>query len=230
MKNLCITVHVVTPIITGKYPLNLDGLLYWAAYEGSNEDEARALEIVERALDSKQGVFASSDMIFIQTPSNGITQKEATFTTNFKWREYPYESKKKSIMESGGPYRARLTTYNAVGCSAVRFYARGNADLIRFLVESAGFIGRGNNQGHGEISEIVIDEIEQDLSWFRTSSDGKPLLQRCLPVEIAEGIDELARSLGNHDQTLIKCRPPYTKTQEKIGYSTDFLRETLSTL
>lgn len=230
MKNLCITLHIKTPIITGKYPLNLDGLLYWSAYEGSAENEVKALEIVNRALASDQGVFKSSDMIFIQTPQHSITQQEAAFSTNFNWREHRFPTKKKSILELGGPYRARLTTYDAIGCCAVRFYAVGDADIIRFLIESAGFIGRGNNQGWGEIGEIVIEEIAQDNSWYQVSNDNKPQLQRCLPVAVAESIDVLETVFTRDDQTLIKSKPPYTKTKETLGYSTSFNREFLTSL
>lgn len=227
MQNLCITLHIDTPIIMGKYPLNLDGLLYWSAYEGHQENESLALEVLSKALDSQEGVFKSSDLIFLQTNEYSITQKEAVFTTNFNWAEHSYPLKKKRIMEAGGPYRSRMTTYNAIGCLAVRFYARGHADLIRFLLETAGFVGRGNNQGYGEISQIVIDEIEEDLSWWRTNNEGQVELQRCLPSELVKNIKVLGEALDKESEGLIKAHPPYTKTKETLGFSTKFKRDIL---
>lgn len=231
MKNLCITLHIKTPIIPGKYPLNLDGLLYWAAFEGCGEDEQKALEIVDRALESDLGVYKSSDMIYLHTPQQGLTQGEAVFSTNFDWREYQHPTKRKSVMELGGPYRARLTTYASISCQAVRFYAVGDADLIRFLIDSAGFIGRGNNQGHGEISEILIDEIGDDWSWHKSEDNSTVvMLQRSLPVNVSEGIDALKGVLNPADQTLIRTKPPYTTSKEELGYSTSFKREVLVSL
>lgn len=230
MKNLCITLYISTPIIPGKYPLNLDGLLYWAAFEGHGEDEEKAMSVVHSALDSEQGIFKSSDMIYLHTPQEGITQNEAVFSTNFNWREYPYPSKKKSIVELGGPYRSRLTTYSSIGCQAVRFYAVGEPKLIEFLIDSAAFVGRGNNQGHGEITEIVIEEINEDLSWYRADDEGALTLQRCLPVDVAETIAELEDFLDVDDQLVIRTKPPYTTSPEQLGYSTSFSREILTSI
>ena len=228
MKNLCITLHIKTPIIPGKYPLNLDGLLYWAAFEDCGEDEQEALKIVDRALGSALGVYKSSNMIYLHTPQQGLTQHEAVFSTNFNWREHPYPTKKKSIMELGGPYRSRLTTYDSIGCQAVRFYAVGEPDLIRFLIDSAGFVGRGNNQGHGEISDIIIDEIDNDWSWYKAEENNAIVtLQRSLPVHVAEQLDVLKNTLDPADQTLVRTKPPYTASKEDVGYSTLFRREVL---
>lgn len=230
MKNLCITLHIKTPIIPGKYPLNLDGLLYWAAFEGCDEDKQKAFDIVDRALDANLGVYKSSDMIYLHTPQHALTQGEAVFSTNFDWREYQHPTKRKSVMELGGPYRSRLTTYASINCQAVRFYAVGDPDVIRFLIDSAGFIGRGNNQGHGEISEIVIEEIDKDLSWYKTEDDNSVSLQRSLPVKVAETLSSLKGFLSPDDQTLIRTKPPYTTSKEDLGYSTSFKREVLISL
>lgn len=230
MKNLCITLHIKTPIIPGKYPLNLDGLLYWSAYEGSNEDSQRAIDILNLALASDQGVYKSSDMSYVHTPQHGLTQQEAAFSTNFNWREHKHPIGKTSIMEGGGPYRARLTKYISIGTQAVRFYAVGDEDLIRFLIDSAGFVGRGNNQGHGEISEIVIEEIEQDYSWFRVTEDKSVVLERCLPANVADNIDDLKPYLKNQNLLLVRTAPPYTSSKEHEGYSTSFKREVVVSL
>lgn len=230
MKNLCITLRLQTALIPGKYPLNLDGLLYWAAYEGSHDDEVKALEIVNKALASKDGVFCSSDMIYLQTLQGAITQGEAVFSTNFNWEEYKHPLNRKSIMELGGPYRSRLTTYKSINVEAVRFYAVGNPDLIRFLIESAGFIGRGNNQGHGEITEITFEEIEQDMSWYAINKDGSVQLNRCLPAALCQNIAKLNEALDPSDQTILRTAPPYISSPEVLGYSTYFKREVVTSL
>lgn len=228
MKNLCITLHLKTPLIPGKYPLNLDGLLYWAAYEGHKESDDAALEVLAKALDSENGVFKSSDLIYLQTPEGSIHQTTAVFPTTMQWREYKHPMAKRSIMELGGPYRSRLTSYSAISAQAVRFYAVGDADLIYYLLDSVLCIGRGNNQGHGEISEIVIEEIKQDLSWYRLDKrSGEVELQRCLPVVIAEKVDALASTIADLPVTTIRSKPPYTSGPDHIGYSTTFKREVL---
>lgn len=230
MKNLCITLHIKTPIIPGKYPLNLDGLLYWSAFEGNGEDQEKALNILNRALASEHGVYKSSDMSYVHTPQNGLSQQEVSFSTNFNWREYQHSLNKKSIMEGGGPYRARLTKYTAISSQAVRFYAVGDKDLIHFLIDSAGFIGRGNNQGHGEISEIVIEETDKDYSWFREADDNLVILERCLPANVADNIDDLKPYLKNQNLLLVRTAPPYTSSKEHEGYSTSFKREVVVSL
>lgn len=228
MKNLCITLHLKTPLIPGKYPLNLDGLLYWAAYEGHKESEDAALEVLEKSLDSEGGVFKSSDLIYLQTPEGSIYKTTAWFSTSMQWREYKHPMAKRSVMELGGPYRSRLTSYSAISAKAVRFYAVGDADLIYYLLDSVLCIGRGNNQGHGEIGEIVVEEIEQDLSWCRfDKKSGEVELQRCLPAVIAESVEALASTIASLPVTTIRSKPPYTNSPDHIGYSTTFKREVL---
>lgn len=228
MKNLSITLHLQSPLIPGKYPLNLDGLLYWAAYEGHKESDTAAQEVLLKALDSEGGVFKSSDMIYLQTPQGAINQTEAVFPTTMKWREFKYPLGKKSIMELGGPYRSRLTSYTAIEVEAVRFYAVGDANLIHYLLDSAGFIGRGNNQGHGEIVEIVIEEVDHDMSWYVLDDNDGAVLQRCLPTSVTQDIDVLASTLAKLPISTIRTKPPYTTSADCLGYSTTFKREVLT--
>lgn len=228
MKNLCITLHLKVPLIPGKYPLNLDGLLYWAAYEGSNEDDDAAQAILLKALAQEQGVFKASDMIYLQTPEVAITQKEAVFSTSMNWKEFKYPTNRTAIMELGGPYRARLTTYASIDVVAVRFYAKGDAELIGYLIETAGFIGRGNNQGHGEISEIVIEEVDSDLSWYRINGSNTVELHRCLPATVVDSINEIKEDFELLALSSIRVKPPYTTSPNVLGYSTAFRREVLT--
>ena len=228
MKNLCITLHLNTPLIPGKYPLNLDGLLYWSAYEGHKEDDAAAQLVLLKALDSKDGIFKSSDMIYLQTPEAVITQSQAVFSTTMNWREFKYPMNKMSVMELGGPYRSRLTTYSSVSVQAVRFYAVGDAKLIRFLIESAGFIGRGNNQGHGEITEIAIEEIDQDLSWYAVDANGDTVLNRCLPAHVIAQNEHLNEQFSSVPTSVVRVSPPYPTSADQVGYTTTAKREVLS--
>lgn len=224
MNNLKITIYLKTPLIPGKYPMNLDGLLYWSAFDGNHEDEALALDMVNRALASDKGVFKSSDLIYKHYQDTGISAQEAVFTTNFKWREFPLNLQKGSILETGGPYRARLTTYQSISCDAVGFYAVGDAKLIEFLIDSLGFIGRGNNQGHGEISEIVIEQIDEDLSWYQ-EKNGVLQLNRSLPLEVIESSEILRPLTKTMDTTLLRFKPPYTRSDEALGIMSEFKRE-----
>lgn len=228
MKNLCITLHLNTPLIPGKYPLNLDGLLYWSAYEGHKEDNDAAQLVLLKALGSKDGIFKSSDMIYLQTPEAVITQSQAVFSTTMRWREFKYPLNKTAVMELGGPYRSRLTTYDSVSVQAVRFYAVGNAKLIRFLIESAGFIGRGNNQGHGEISEIAIEEIDQDMSWYGVDAHANTVLNRCLPAHIITQDEVLNEVFSSVPKSVIRVSPPYPTSVDQVGYTTTPKREILS--
>lgn len=232
MKKLSITLHLKVPVIPGKYPINLDSLLYWSAYEGSDENEDVAQEILARALDKAEGVYKSSDMIYLQTPERSISQSEAVFMTSMNWKEFRYKTSKTSIMELGGPYRSRLTTYLSIDAAAVRFYAVGNPDLIEFLISSASCIGRGNNQGHGEIAEIVINEIDEDLSWYADNA-GVITLNRCLPTHVIKATSKLSDFLqqvsqDNMVESAVKSAPPYTTSKADLGYSTFFKREVLT--
>lgn len=174
MKSLEIRIELATAIEMPKYPIHLDGLLYWAL--GGN------LSMLNEVLEKEGDVYKASSMCLVKSVHSPITYCEIFHPTQTHWLDWQYPVIKKGksldIEVKGGPYRKRMTSKEGIVVPEVLFHATGNAEKIRYLLESLGFIGLSNNQGYGEITNIQISEIEKDFSFF----DEAGKLARILPI------------------------------------------------
>lgn len=82
------------------------------------------------------------------------------------------------------PLRVRLIERVVWFCLAKD--ARGVKEVRRLLREVT-YLGKKTSQGYGRVAEWVVEDIEQDWSWYAPSESG-PVLMRPLPVSaVPEG-------------------------------------------
>lgn len=206
MKPLHISLELLSPILVPKYPIHLDALLYAAIKENTDLNDESILQLLNRAIDTKDGIYKSSAIRFLKSNHFPLTASERSLPTRTHWEDWEFSQheKSKNIITKGGGFRKRVTTYNAINAYAVDFHAVGEADLIEYALDSLGFIGLQNNQGFGEIGNITIVEIEDDYSFV--DEDG--CLARCLPVDL---VDQAIRPSSL--ELLNSVKPPYQSSE-----------------
>ena len=208
MKPLEIQIATHTAIELGPHPLHLDGLLYWCIFNHV-QDQDQALSLLDTLLAKRDGIYCASALAFIRTPLQGVTAASNAYPTCIDWREWSLPTDKRSIMELGGPYRARLTKYQAWQSPAVVFHCVGDAKRIAQVLHAIPGIGTNSNHGSGEIRAFDIAHCAQDQSWF---CEGK--LARILPAALAQ--DHMATVINT------RARPPYTTSPEQECFVPDF--------
>lgn len=224
MKSLQIVLKIRSTIEVPKFPVHLDGLLFWALYE-LGEDTEKLKEILKQT----EGIYHASAMRYIRSPIMPITTAPVVNVTTSKWPDFPYPLFQKVVSANGliktkavsrivfktGPYRRKISVRNGVSVGEVEFHAVGDAKKIKWLLDSLGFIGLSNRKGYGEIEEIIINEIDEDHSWF----DENGYLARILPVEkmlqsdISGYVQQLCRFAPNYADiktpSVLCCLPNY---------------------
>lgn len=206
MKPLEIQIATHAPIELGPYPLHFDGLLYWAIFNHVQDCE-EALSVLDTMLAKRDGVYCASAMAFIRTPLQGVTTATNAYPTCTDWREWGLPTNKNTVMELGGPYRARLTKYQAWNAPAVVFHCVGEPERIRQVLHTLPGIGTNTNHGSGEIRAFSIEPCNTDQSW-----QCEDVLARTLPGHLADG----------HPLQSSRCTPPYTSSPEQPCAVPDF--------
>lgn len=213
MTNLKLTLEILTPIEVPKYPIHLDGLLYWSIIDHTDYTEGQALEYLDTVLAKENGIYKASQLIYTRSSTQPLLACETTHPTTINWFEFslPLAKKVGTITTKSGHYRKKMTTRNALAVGLVEFYAVGDPEKIQHLLELAGFIGLSNKQGFGEIGEITIEEIEQDYSFFL--EDGS--IARNLPITMLS--DEY---IGM--KQLLPIAPPYSTSPKHLSVLPEF--------
>lgn len=213
MKKLKITLEILAPIEVPKFPIHLDGLLFWSIIDHSEFSESQAIDYLDSILDKENGIYKTSALIYTRSLKHPLTACETNHPTTVNWNEFslPLSKKVGTIVTKTGYYRKKMTSRNALSVAFVEFYAVGDANKIRHLLELAGFIGLSNKQGYGEIGEIIIEEIENDYSFFL--KDGS--IARNLPVSmLPEGFKGLKQQLP--------LKPPYRSAERHLAALPEF--------
>ena len=215
MKPLHISLQILSPVLLPKYPIHLDALLYAALKDNSDMDDESVLKIIDGVLDKQNGVYKSSAMRYLKSNHFPLLATQWSFATRTHWEDWEYSpnEKVKSVVTKGGPFRKRVTTYNALKAHAVDFFAVGNSKEIQYLLSCLGFIGLENNQGFGEIGEITITEIDEDFSFIDDAGE----LARCLPIDmVPEDIKNTVSQLNN------SVKPPYHSPERILACLPNF--------
>lgn len=213
MKNLKIKLEILSPIETPNYPVHLDGLLFWSIIDHSNYSQEQALAFLDDVLAKEDGIYKASAMIYTRSHTHPLTACETTHPTSINWFEFslPLSKKVGTIVTKSGYFRKKMTTRNAIAVGYVEFYAIGNPDKIRHLLELAAFIGLSNKQGFGEIGDISIEEIENDYTFFL--SDGT--VARSLPVsKLPDDYTGIKK--------LLPIVPPYSTSPKQLAALPEF--------
>lgn len=214
MKRLKITIQIGSPILQPKYPINLDGLLYWAFKANSDLDDNAILAKIDTVLDKDpdSGIYKASSLRFVRSKDYPVEAIEWAMATRTHWEDwhFPRAEKKATIITKSGGFRKRVTTHKGIKAGFVEFNAVGDADKIEYLLNSLGFIGLNNSQGFGEIQDIQISEIENDYSFFDENNE----LARNLPVSMVE--DKGYLSVKN------SVKPPYQNSERIDSFIPNF--------
>lgn len=178
---LRIEIEIITSIIHGNYyPIHLDGLIYWAVRNFSDTHPI-AIEEVDKVFSKSSGVYHASQALFVKGRDSKIIATEVVRATHFQWSEFSgkFTKPKKSIKENEGPFRRLFTEKLATKVNKIIFFAHGDAEKIKFYLNSLIGIGRSANAGFGEIAKVTVEDSMEDYSWFY---DDK--LNRILPISI----------------------------------------------
>lgn len=208
MKPLEIQIATHTPVELGPYPLHLDGLLFWTLC-AHTDDADQALSLLKGMLAHKDGVFLASALAFVRTPLEPVTLRQAVHPTCFDWADWELPTDRKSVLELGGPFRARMTKYQAWSAPALIFHAVGDAVAIERVLRATPGIGTNSNKGSGEIRAVSVREVATDQSWF---CEGK--LSRTLPIELCPDGAGLPMSA--------RIFPPYNRGKSLNCFVPDF--------
>lgn len=214
MNSLRIELGISSPILQPQYPIHLDALLYAAFKSASDFSDEEILLELDKILAKENGIYKASAMRFIKSTSMPLVASDVSFVTRTHWTEWEYSKheREKSVITKGGPFRKRVTEYQAINVGAVEFHAIGDEEKIKYLLEILGFIGLGNNQGFGEISSINFEESE-DYCFFDENGE----LARNLPIEMVS--NEIANQCIN---TVNSVKPPYKTSERKQSVIPNF--------
>lgn len=207
MTPVRITIEILSPIEMPKYPIHLDGLLFWALKDETDLTDEQALAELDSVLAIDGDIYKASSMRFIRSVDLPIVDNEIAHPTRTHWDEWQFTltQKSKTVTTKGGPFRKRMTTRSGMSTGFVEFCAVGDAKKIHYLLDSLGFIGLSNRQGFGEIGNIQIDEINEDYSFFDENDE----LARVLPIAVANRNSDEYLAIKN------SYHPPY-KTSIRV--------------
>ncbi|WP_436659648.1 hypothetical protein [Acinetobacter sp. P1(2025)] len=207
MKNLKVVVEILSPIVMPKFPIHLDALIYY----GVGFDFDKLDQVL--AKDDASGVYRASAMQFLRIAGETIKETAAVHATRTYWEDFklPFSHKAGTITVKGGPYRKKMTKRNAISTQYVQFYAVGDAEKIKYVLSSLGFIGKSNQQGFGQIGNIEIEEVENDFSFFDQNAE----LARILPIEMVE-------TNKSYLKQFVRYKPSYVQSESADCFLPNF--------
>lgn len=177
---LQVELDLIAPVVdTSFYPLNFDGLMYWSIERLLDTND------IEEELDSvlaKTGdVYRASQMLYVKSLEHPLSAEKKAFVTRTHWSEFDTEliQSKKSIKENEGVFKRKYSEVLQTGVKTVRFYMVADPTKVEFYIKSIIGVGRKANAGLGEIENVRITHVEEDLSWFYQGN-----LNRIVPVSL----------------------------------------------
>lgn len=199
MRPFEIQIQLLSPIIMPRYPLSLDGLVYWAL--GDHVGHEQALATLRGLLAEESGCYKASSMALVRTPWRDITGTSLTFPTCVQFADTDLfaDCGKKVVVTGGGPFRRRMSSWDAYSAHAVMFHGVGDGKAVAELIAGSVFgLGRNWGRGAGTIGAVASVDCESDFSW----QDENGCLARTLPVTHGHALP--GGSLGH-----ARFRPPY---------------------
>lgn len=90
------------------------------------------------------------------------------------------ESKRQMVPVGNGYLKSYRLPLRLRHCREIVWFIDGNQKEIRRVLQKIVSLGKKRSFGYGIVNEWVVDEIEQDLSWFAKTDRGT-ILMRPLP-------------------------------------------------
>ena len=195
-----LTATLKTPVIIGKRPVNLAGLLYHCCFLHTG-DENKASELLHTLLEKSHGVYHASNMIFsvnIHSPliatniSTSGQMRTGHDLSEEKIKPNGARGKYASVQVEGGAYKNRIEKHRSYSSSEVVFYGSGKHNLILDLLNYYTIaLGVMSNAGlSGAVDDWIIDEMDYDYSFFMPDfkNPERQILVNRIPVEVHDGI------------------------------------------
>ncbi|WP_395009075.1 hypothetical protein [Undibacterium sp.] len=188
-SNFRVKLNILTPFYLS-HTLTLDGLLAAAIYNKMGLLGADAIPYIP--LDSVSGIFKASSLAFekryrlmsfgrIMSLRGENDLSVNVFAPNRRGgKGYVFVDKKR------GQYKSNLQTYPGIFSREVFFWGVGDPDKVSHLIKNFILgIGKRCNAGAGEIADVEVTVIDEDLSWI--TKEGKPA--RPLPAEVWSSLE-----------------------------------------
>lgn len=138
-----------------------------------------------------------------------LSKVEAEWTDHIN-RKFPSEygfllreKERTKISVADGEFRSYHLPRRARLVQQVRWFACGKAKEMRQLLRSIVAIGHETNIGYGRVAKWEVEHIEEDLTWFADSPEGK-VLMRPLPA-----CEALPANLIGARKSFGACVSPY---------------------
>lgn len=202
-----VTATLLTPIILSPDShLTLDSVLHHALMDLSSGDSALALS--KMPLEKVGSVFAASAAFFplsahyaTESCFGGLKNNDITID-KIKPNDRKKGWRQVKIANNDDGIKPLLSEYQSIDSSKLVWFANGDPDKIQSLLESLIGLGKRYTNGHGQIGEIRIDDMDNDHSI--ALADGTPA--RPIPIEEWRGNKDGLR------QEYTACLPPYYTT------------------
>ncbi len=140
-------------------------------------------------------VACCSSPILGETHSEWVEYINRKFDTSNSWMMPAKEQIKISV--SNGAWRSYHLPRRVRLVEQVRWFALGKGKDMRKLLKTISSIGNETNIGYGRVAQWSVEHIDDDLTWFADSPDGK-ILMRPLPDcdELPDSLTGLRKSFG----------------------------------
>ena len=104
-------------------------------------------------------------------------------------KRYKGKFNKNYLNEGNGPYKSYQIALLPVAVHRIVFFGKGNVkEVERLLKKHIKFLGHKRSLGYGQVSEIIVREMDKDVSLLYQDEPMRPL-----PVR---GFDGLSASIG----------------------------------
>lgn len=188
MEKIVVRAELVAPVIVQGW-LTLDALLAFQLYERTGDVERAHADI---PLACKHGLWSASAALFEDAKPVQV-QLVAALRAQHDLDPGLIGRGRRGVLPAVGSKRRRefgniLSQYPARQVSAVWWFAQGNPDTVRSLLDDVKFVGKKHAQGYGEVARIDVDVARCDGV---QDSDGYPL--RPVPVALWEGKKDAVR-------------------------------------
>lgn len=211
-----------SPVVVGNRTPNLAGLLHHCCFLHTG-DEAAATKMLEGLIESTDGVYHASDMLFgvdLNSPliatnlsTVGVMNENDLTSEHIKPTDRKGVGYNKVQLE-GGPYKARLDHNKSYMAKSAVFYCKGDMKKILSLLEHYVFnIGMYANMGFGNLAEWTTETLIEDFS-FLAPSVSEPQIKvqvNRIPVK-----SQLAKGISGDIQAC-SLRPPYYRAQPQVN-------------
>lgn len=155
--------------------LTLESLLAAAVFEQTGKMREDALNLVPIERTTDHGFWLASSVFYggkVTRDTTSIIRRRRRDETGPDFYAANTTVRKKSdpyaIEQSREDFKALMHEYPTVHAEKLAWFAQGDAEQCRLMLESLTFIGKRRGQGFGEISSVAV-----------TTVDEHPLLDAC---------------------------------------------------